>query len=80
MRDSSMDVEIIRKQINDLLAVTLAEDDILRASVIKAETDAHSFLRRLMPVRAALQAVCLDIIAELCRRVNEASEASNKKK
>jgi hypothetical protein len=44
-----MDVEIIRKQINDLLlaAPELAEDDILRADMIEAETNAIDFLRRL---------------------------------
>src|SRR4051812_41752779 len=43
------DVNAIRSQIESLLSTEpeLAEDDILRADMIEAETDAHEFLRAL---------------------------------
>jgi hypothetical protein len=68
-----MDVDTIRKQISDLLlaAPELAEDDILRADMIEAETNAIDFLRRLernRQVALATIKVLHEWVEALCER------------
>lgn len=59
-----LDAEQIRQQITalQLECPELAEDDVLRADMVEAETDAHEFLRQLLRERSLTLAM-MDALA-----------------